>query len=50
MLAFVAIQHGMLAGQLERLDDRLLAAGAAVVAGRALWRQAPWTPRPVAIR
>ncbi len=25
MLAFVAIQHGMLAGQLERLDDRLIA-------------------------
>jgi SulP family sulfate permease len=27
MLVFVAIQHGMLAGQLERLDDRLIAAG-----------------------
>jgi hypothetical protein len=27
MLAFVAIQHGVLAGQLERLDDRLIAAG-----------------------
>ena len=27
MLAFVAIQHGLLAGQLERLDDRLIAAG-----------------------
>ena len=25
MLAFVAIQHGLLAGQLERLDDRLIA-------------------------
>lgn len=60
MLAFVAIQHGVLAGQLERLDDRLIAAGvglvtllsgnlaigfgagAAVVAGRAIWRRAPW--------
>jgi hypothetical protein len=27
MLVFVAIQHGVLAGQLERLDDRLIAAG-----------------------
>ncbi|HEX6228451.1 MAG TPA: molybdate transporter family protein [Solirubrobacterales bacterium] len=27
MLAFVAIQHGVLAGQLARLDDRLIAAG-----------------------
>jgi hypothetical protein len=27
MLAFVAIQHGALAGRLERLDDRLIAAG-----------------------
>ena len=27
MLVFVAIQHGALAGQLERLDDRLIAAG-----------------------
>jgi len=27
MLAFVAIQHGLLAAQLERLDDRLIAAG-----------------------
>jgi hypothetical protein len=27
MLAFVAIQHGALAGELERLDDRLIAAG-----------------------
>lgn len=27
MLAYVAIQHGLLAGQLERLDDRLIAAG-----------------------
>ena len=26
MLAYVAIQHGLLAGQLERLDDRLIAA------------------------
>ena len=57
MLAYVAIQHGMLAGQLERLDDRLIAAGvglttllsgnlaigagagAAAVAGRAIWRR-----------
>jgi hypothetical protein len=30
MLAFVAIQHGMLAGQLERADDRLIAAGVGV--------------------
>lgn len=60
MLAFVAIQHGALAGQLERFDDRLIAAGvglttllsgnlaigfaagAAVLAGRAIWRRAPW--------
>jgi len=27
MLAYVAIQHGLLAGGLERLDDRLIAAG-----------------------
>jgi hypothetical protein len=27
MLAFVAIQHGALAGRLERLDDRVIAAG-----------------------
>ena len=27
MLTFVAIQHGVLAGQLERFDDRLIAAG-----------------------
>jgi sulfate permease, SulP family len=27
MLAYVAIQHGLLAGRLERLDDRLIAAG-----------------------
>ena len=27
MLAYVAIQHGVLAGQLERLDDRLIAGG-----------------------
>ncbi len=27
MLAYVAIQHGILAGRLERLDDRLIAAG-----------------------
>lgn len=68
MLAFVAIQHGMLASQLERLDDRLLAVGIGLIAmlsgnlaigfaigvaavlGRALWRQSPWAPRPVAIR
>lgn len=31
MLAFVAIQHGMLAGQLERLDDRVIAAGVGLV-------------------
>ncbi len=31
MLAFVAIQHGLLAGQLERLDDRLIAAGVGLV-------------------
>jgi MFS superfamily sulfate permease-like transporter len=66
MLAYVAIQHGILAGQLERLDDRLIAAGvglttllagnlaigfgagAAVVAGRALWRRSPWAARPLA--
>jgi sulfate permease, SulP family len=57
MLAFVAIQHGLLAARLQRLDDRLIAAGvgaltllsgnlaigfaagAAVVAGRAVWRR-----------
>jgi len=27
MLAYVAIQHGLLAGRLQRLDDRLIAAG-----------------------
>ena len=31
MLAFVAIQHGVLAGQLERLDDRLIAAGVGLI-------------------
>lgn len=31
MLAFVAIQHGALAGRLERLDDRLIAAGVGLV-------------------
>jgi len=31
MLAYVAIQHGLLAGQLERLDDRLIAAGVGLV-------------------
>jgi sulfate permease, SulP family len=31
MLAFVAIQHGVLAGQLARLDDRLIAAGIGLV-------------------
>jgi hypothetical protein len=31
MLAFVAIQHGMLAADLEHLDDRLIAAGVGVV-------------------
>lgn len=31
MLAFVAIQHGVLAGQLARLDDRLIAAGVGLV-------------------
>lgn len=31
MLAYVAIQHGALAGQLERLDDRLIAAGVGLV-------------------
>lgn len=31
MLTFVAIQHGLLAGQLERLDDRLIAAGVGLV-------------------
>jgi hypothetical protein len=31
MLAFVAIQHGVLAGQLERLDDRLIAAGIGLI-------------------
>jgi hypothetical protein len=66
MLAYVAIQHGILAGRLERLDDRLIAAGvglttllagnlaigfgagAAVVAGRALWRRSPWTSQRLA--
>jgi sulfate permease, SulP family len=66
MLAFVAIQHGLLAGRLERLDDRLIAAGvglttllagnlaigfaagAAVVAGRAIWRRSPWASGPLA--
>jgi hypothetical protein len=32
MLAFVAIQHGMLAGRLERLDDRLIVAGVGLTA------------------
>lgn len=31
MLAFVAIQHGLLAGQLDRQDDRLIAAGVGAV-------------------
>jgi SulP family sulfate permease len=31
MLVFAAIQHGMLAAQLERLDDRLLAAGIGLI-------------------
>jgi len=31
MLAFVAIQHGVLAGQLDRVDDRLIAAGVGVI-------------------
>jgi sulfate permease, SulP family len=31
MLAFVAIQHGILAAKLDRLDDRLIAAGVGVV-------------------
>src|SRR5215204_662566 len=31
MLLFVAIQHGVLAGQLERLDDRVLAAGIGLI-------------------
>jgi hypothetical protein len=31
MLAFVAIQHGILAAKLERLDDRLIAAGVGVI-------------------
>lgn len=66
MLAYVAIQHGLLAGRLERLDDRLIAAGvglttllagnlaigfaagAAVVAGRALWRRSPRISRSLA--
>jgi sulfate permease, SulP family len=68
MIAFVAIQHGALAAQLERLDDRLIAAavgvmtllsgnlaigfaaGAAVVATRAIWRRRqaglPLVPQP----
>jgi sulfate permease, SulP family len=65
MLAYVAVQHGLLAGQLERFDDRLIAAGvglttllagnlaigfgagAAVVAGRAIWRHSPWAGLPL---
>jgi MFS superfamily sulfate permease-like transporter len=31
MLLFVAIQHGMLAGRLERLDDRVLVAGIGLI-------------------
>jgi len=31
MLLFVAIQHAVLAGQLERLDDRVLAAGIGLI-------------------
>ena len=31
MLLFVAIQHGILAGRLERLDDRILAAGIGLI-------------------
>jgi sulfate permease, SulP family len=31
MLAFVAIQHGVLAGQLDRVDDRLIAAGVGII-------------------
>ena len=31
MLLFVAIQHGLLAGSLERLDDRVIAAGVGVI-------------------
>jgi SulP family sulfate permease len=31
MLAFVAIQHGVLAGQLDRIDDRLIAAGVGLI-------------------
>lgn len=31
MLLYVALQHGLLAAQLERLDDRLLAAGVGLV-------------------
>ena len=31
MLLFVAIQHGLLAGSLERLDDRLIVAGVGVI-------------------
>jgi sulfate permease, SulP family len=31
MLLFVAVQHGVLAGQLERLDDRILAAGIGLI-------------------
>ncbi len=31
MLLFVAIQHGLLAGKLERLDDRVLAAGIGLI-------------------
>jgi SulP family sulfate permease len=31
MLLFVAVQHGILAGQLERLDDRILAAGIGLI-------------------
>jgi hypothetical protein len=31
MLLFVAIQHAVLAGRLERLDDRILAAGIGLI-------------------
>ena len=31
MLPFVAIQHGLLAAALERLDERLIAAGFGLV-------------------
>jgi hypothetical protein len=31
MLLFVAIQHGLLAGKLDRIDDRILAAGVGLI-------------------